>query len=42
MKLADKDKKCPGYSTDEVQMESNIKPGESLLKWAKYKFSVFS
>lgn len=22
-------------------MESNIKPGESLLKWAEYKFSVF-
>lgn len=42
MKLADKDKKCPGYRTDEVQMESHIKPGESLLKWAKYKFSVFS
>lgn len=32
MELADK-KKCPEYSTDEFQMESAIKPGESLLKW---------
>lgn len=35
-------KTCPGYSTVEFQMESDIKPGESLLKWAKYKFTVFS
>lgn len=41
MELADK-KKSPEYSTDEFQMESNIQPGESLLKWAKFKFIVFS
>lgn len=32
MDLADK-KKCPQYSTAEFQMESDIKPGELLLKW---------
>lgn len=37
-----KKNKCPEYSTDEFQMECNIKPGESLLKRAKDKFILYS